>query len=190
VKEFGLRKEKPRAPTPRASKVFVVSEKNSESSHTSASDWQDFHSRFLQLAKEEEANPRAIQEDRLLSAYCDYKKHPEIWAEKGKPEQAPFCLLKAPETGLWIISDGMSENFQARFRALAARAGVALSSPQGADAWRIFGSIGSISTCWKTIAISFLQQPKKAERYVAELSFLMKAPVGCASSASRRNLRI
>jgi hypothetical protein len=78
-------------------------------------DWQAFHGKFMQLAMEEEANPRAIREDRLLRAYCDYKKH------------------NAPETGLWTISQGLSENFQERFHALAARAGVALSCPNGTD---------------------------------------------------------
>ena len=43
-------------------------------------------------------------------------------------------MLKAPETCLWIVSDGVSENFQERFRALAARAGVALGCPKDTDA--------------------------------------------------------
>jgi hypothetical protein len=42
-------------------------------------------------------------------------------------------LLKVPETGVWMLSDGVSENFQERFRALAARAGVTLGSPKGTD---------------------------------------------------------
>jgi hypothetical protein len=96
--------------------------------------WRDFHDRFMLLAREEEQVERAASKDRLLRAYCDYKKHPEIWAEKGKPGQGSFCLLKAPETGLWIVSDGVSENFQARFRALAARAGVALGCAKDTEA--------------------------------------------------------
>jgi hypothetical protein len=43
-------------------------------------------------------------------------------------------LLKPPETGLWIVSDGVSENFQARFRTLAARVGIALGCPNAGDA--------------------------------------------------------
>jgi hypothetical protein len=95
--------------------------------------WKDFHERFMQLANEEERIERASPKDRLLRAYCDYKKRPEIWAEKGKSEQGPFCLLKAPETGLWMLGDGVNENFQERFRALAARTGVALGPSESTD---------------------------------------------------------
>lgn len=97
------------------------------------SEWQEFHNRFMQIANEEERIERAAPKDRLLRAYCDYKEHPEIFLEKGKPEQGRFCLLKAPETGLWMLSDGVNENFQERFRTLAARAGVTLGSPKGTD---------------------------------------------------------
>jgi hypothetical protein len=96
-------------------------------------EWQEFHNRFMLLANEEERIERAVPKDRLLRAYCDYKEHPEIFHEKGKPEQGRFCLLKTPETGLWMLSDGVNENFQERFRALAARAGVTLGSPKGTD---------------------------------------------------------
>jgi hypothetical protein len=95
--------------------------------------WKQFGAEFEQLAREEERIERAAPKDRLLRAFCDYNEHPEIIHEKGKPGQVFFCLLKASETGLWIYSDGMSENFQERFRALAARAGVTLGSPIGAD---------------------------------------------------------
>jgi hypothetical protein len=88
----------------------------------------------MQLANEEKETERAAPKDRLLRAYCNYHEHPEIWGEKGKPEQGFLCLLKTPETGLWIVSDGVSENFQERFHALAARAGVALGCPKDADA--------------------------------------------------------
>jgi hypothetical protein len=98
-----------------------------------ADEWQDLHSKFMQLAKEEEATPEAIRGDRLLRAYCNYKEHPEGW-EIGKPEQGLIGLLKTPECGLWTISDGVSENFQARFRTLAARAGIALCCPKDTDA--------------------------------------------------------
>jgi hypothetical protein len=100
---------------------------------TQSDSWKDFHERFTQLANEEERIERAAPKDRLLRGYCDYKRHPEIWAEKGKPKQGPFCLLKAPETGLWMLGDGVNENFQERFRVLAAHAGVALGSPEGTD---------------------------------------------------------
>ena len=58
---------------------------------------------------------------------------PEVW-ERGKPEQGLFCLLDTPPHGVWMVDDGVSENFQARFRALATRSGVALGCPRGADA--------------------------------------------------------
>jgi hypothetical protein len=54
--------------------------------------------------------------------------------ERKKPGQGFFSLLSAPPHGLWDYSDGVSENFQARFRVLAARAGLALGCPNGADA--------------------------------------------------------
>jgi hypothetical protein len=95
--------------------------------------WKQFGAGFEQLAREEERIERAAPKDRLLRAYCDYNEHPEIIHEKGKPGQGWFCLLKTPETGLWMYSDGVSENFQERFRALAARAGVSLGSPNGTD---------------------------------------------------------
>jgi hypothetical protein len=112
--------------------------------------WRDFQGQFMQLAYEEERTPGArrelkidlgttvaveqikMKEDRLLRAYCDYKEHPVVW-EKGKPKQGCFCLLKAPETGLWTYSDGVSENFQARSRALISRVGLALGSPKDTD---------------------------------------------------------
>jgi hypothetical protein len=94
--------------------------------------WRDFRAGFQSLA-DEEWRENAAQRDRFLRAYCNYNEHPEILHEKGKPGQGPFCLLKRPETGLWIVSDGVNENFQARFRTLAARAGLALGSPKGTD---------------------------------------------------------
>jgi hypothetical protein len=96
--------------------------------------WKYFGNEFEQRAYEEEGIERAARKDRLLRAHCDYKKHPEIWAEKGKPGQGFFCLLEAPETGLWMLSDGVNENFLERFRTLAARAGRALGPPKGSDA--------------------------------------------------------
>lgn len=98
-----------------------------------AGHWRGLHEEFMGLASEEEGIVRATRKDRFLRAYCEYKEHPEV-LERGKPEQGWFCLLKAPETGLWTLSDGVSENFQERFRALAARAGCALGSPIGVDA--------------------------------------------------------
>lgn len=95
-----------------------------------ANGWDAFYDRFMQLAHEEEAeaDPKAI-----LSASYSYSKHPEVY-EKGKLEQGRHCLLKAPGIGLWGIGAGVSENFQERFRALAARAGIALGCPKGTDA--------------------------------------------------------
>jgi hypothetical protein len=97
-----------------------------------ASGWQGFHEGFMQLAREEEQIERAAPRDRFLRAYCTYKEHPEVW-EIGKPEQGCFCLLHTPTCGVWTLGDGVSENFQERFRVLAARAGVTLGSPKDAD---------------------------------------------------------
>ncbi len=112
-----------------------------------ADKWKEFNSEFTQLAREEERIEQAGPKDRLLYAMCDYSEHPEVWHEKGKPEQGSFCLMRVPETGLWMISDGVSENFQERFRALAARAGAALGDcPKGThpeDFWlhRLFSDL-------------------------------------------------
>jgi hypothetical protein len=111
----------------------IDEQKSTRGQFTRSDIWRNFHEAFMQLTNEEERIERAAPKDRLLRAYCDYKQHPEVWAEKGKPKQGPFCLLKAPGVGLWMLSDGVNENFQERFRALAAYAGVALSSPQGTD---------------------------------------------------------
>jgi len=92
--------------------------------------WDSFHDRFMHLAKEEEQIEQAAWKNLSLRAYCDYSKHPEVM-EKGKLGQGRFRLLKTPATGLWMLSDGVSENFQERFRALAARAGAALGCPKG-----------------------------------------------------------
>jgi hypothetical protein len=97
-----------------------------------ADDWQNFQREFRALGNEEQQIERAQPKDRLLRAYCSYKEHPEVW-ETGKPEQGLFCLLGTPPHGIWTISDGVNENFQARFRALAARAGRALGAPSGSD---------------------------------------------------------
>jgi hypothetical protein len=94
--------------------------------------WQDFRDKFMQLANEEERIERTAPNDRLLRASCTYQQHPEVW-ETGKPHQGLMCLLKTPACGLWVIYDAVNENFQERFRALAARAGVALGSPKGTD---------------------------------------------------------
>jgi DNA-binding XRE family transcriptional regulator len=99
-----------------------------------AAQWRDFHQEFMRLADEEERLERATPRDRFLRAYCDYSPHPEVWAEKGKSGQGVFCLVKTPETGLWMLSDGLSENFQARVRTLACRAGITLDCPTGCDA--------------------------------------------------------
>jgi hypothetical protein len=105
----------------------------SEEAGMDADVWRDFQDRFMQLADEEARIERAAPKDRLLRAYCSYKEHPEVW-EEGKPGQGLFCLLKTPECGVWALDDGVNENFLERFRVLAARAGVALGSPEGTDA--------------------------------------------------------
>jgi DNA-binding XRE family transcriptional regulator len=116
-----------------ASSLSHVKPAASSPVESQADRWLAFRNEFEQLAREEERIERAAQKDRLLRAYCDYNEHPEILHEKGKPEQGRFCLLKAPETGLWMLGDGVSENFLERFRALAARAGLDLGSPKGTD---------------------------------------------------------
>jgi hypothetical protein len=122
--------------------------------------WKDFHDRFMQLAKEETGIVQATMKDSYLRAYCTYEQHPEVfeirrdaaWAfvlfdsswdqhrekpriidEVGPSVRGPFCLLKTPECGVWMLSDGVSENFLERFQALAARGGVALRVPLDSD---------------------------------------------------------
>ncbi len=107
--------------------------------------WLNFHDGFRTLADEEHAIVQLSAKDSYLRAYCDYKEHPEVW-ETGKPEQGLMCLVRTPETGLWIVGHGANESFQERFRALAARAGVALGCPKGTDS-EDFWLHGSISTC-------------------------------------------
>jgi len=85
--------------------------------------WKEFGNEFARLAREEEGIAR--KKDQLLGALSDCKS--------ASPFHGPL-----PECGLWNISGGVSENFQARFRALASRAGVALGSPKGTapeDSW-------------------------------------------------------
>ena len=133
--QLDLDVEKARMVEKQSAKALALRGEPSASSETTpkADLWRDFHDKFTELANEELQIERAAPKDRLLHAYCDYKEHPEVW-EKGKPEQGLFCLLKSPGTGLWTISDGVSEHFQARFRALALRAGIALATPKGTDA--------------------------------------------------------
>jgi hypothetical protein len=120
--------------------------------------WRDFRAEFQSLA-DEERKEGAARRDRFVRAYCTYQEHPEVPAVRkdarlafalsysanddhaGVPkvietvptEFGPFCLLKTPESGLWMLSEGVNENFQERFQTLATRAGVALDSPKGTE---------------------------------------------------------
>ena len=100
--------------------------------------WRDFHEKFRALAGEEQGRAvpvtkgRVLQGMDLLRAYGNLRRHPEGW-ERGKPEQGQISLLHTPPHGVWQLSDGVSENLQARFRTLAARAGVALGSSKDAS---------------------------------------------------------
>src|SRR5271169_2769611 len=78
--------------------------------------WKEFGDEFDQLACEEKGIAR--KKDQLLRAISDYKS--------ASPFHGPI-----PESGLWNISSGVSENFHARFRALASRAAIAIGSPKG-----------------------------------------------------------
>jgi hypothetical protein len=85
--------------------------------------WKELGSEFEKFASEEERIAR--KKDQLLRALSEYKS--------ASPFHGPIA-----QCGLWNISGGVSENFQARFRALASRAGVALGSPKGTapeDSW-------------------------------------------------------
>jgi hypothetical protein len=95
--------------------------------------WQDFSERFKLLADEERAIVKSKREDLRMRACCNYREHPEIIAERGKPEQGPFCLIHAPECGLWMLYGGPNENFRARFDALGTRAGIELGSPHSIE---------------------------------------------------------
>jgi hypothetical protein len=93
--------------------------------------WKDFSAEFCDLANEE--GHKARTKDDYLTASCTYKRGTVVWHERGKPEHGLHSLLKMPEYGIWRVSSGVSENFQERFRALAARAGLALGCPEGND---------------------------------------------------------
>jgi hypothetical protein len=103
--------------------------------------WQDFHDRFMDLAREEEGRTDAITSgnalrniDQVLRALCHYEERPAVW-ERDKPEQGFICLLKKPPHGVWDYdSDGLSENLFERVRLCVAEAGRALPDYQtGAD---------------------------------------------------------
>lgn len=119
--------------------------------------WRDFHERFQALAHEE-LQERAGERNRFLRGYFTYTKGAEIlhvqsdarWAfglfsgalklpaepkltNTGIPAHGPFCLIEIPACGLWVLSDGINENFRERFQAFGTRAGVALGSPKGTD---------------------------------------------------------
>lgn len=94
--------------------------------------WQGFRENFQALA-EEERRAGAAQKDRFLRAHCSYGKHPEVFHEYGRPEYGPYCLLQVPECGLWFLSDGLNENFRARFDALATRAALELAPEPSAE---------------------------------------------------------
>lgn len=93
-----------------------------------ADQWQDFHSKFMQLAVEEAKIVRAEGRYYLQTAFTYGVSLPV----KGESGQGPFCPFPAPEFGLWRLGS-MNENFQERFRTLATRAGAALGSLQGTD---------------------------------------------------------
>jgi DNA-binding XRE family transcriptional regulator len=94
-----------------------------------AKGWRDFRSEFEQLAREEEG----AEPDHRLCASCDYTGPPAILDEKGKPQQRPLCVIRAPKNGLWTLNSGVSEGFVERFRTLAARAGRALGARKSTD---------------------------------------------------------
>lgn len=89
--------------------------------------WRDFRNQFEALAREERER-RAGESDRFLRAYCNYEDHPE-GLERGKPEQGLVCLIAKPEYGLWMLGDGLDENFRERFDVLGTRAGIARGTP-------------------------------------------------------------
>lgn len=122
--------------------------------------WRDFHESFMRLAEEEMEIVQATKKDSYLRAYCTYEEHPEVfeirrdtawafvlfdstWEQHGETPKiiheasrnvcGPFCLLKTPECGVWMLSNGVNENFLERFQAVAARAGVALRVPKDTD---------------------------------------------------------
>src|SRR5215467_3548200 len=101
--------------------------------------WQDFHTRFMQLAREEQGTiTKGVTRRRMkvLRAYCDYKDHAEpvfltedmrplygrqLTAEELSNVEAKMHEsarlrkkqgpLNAPETGRWTFGSGVSENF-------------------------------------------------------------------------------
>jgi hypothetical protein len=95
----------------------------------SAESWRKIGEQFMALAREERVGATP---DRFLSAHCNYKKHPVV-LEKGKPDYGMYSMLNPPTTGLWIVGDGLSSNFQARCRSLMTKAGMDLGCPDGSD---------------------------------------------------------
>jgi hypothetical protein len=115
-----------------------------------AMSWNTFRKEFEQLADKEKAFVRETRKDRILRAYCDYSEHPEISFEEGAPEQGPYCLLKAPEIGLWKYGPAINEKFLEAFRNRAARAGVVLDTRRDTEP----------DYCWLDRLYRFLRETK------------------------------
>jgi len=99
--------------------------------------WQAFHSKFMELAREEQGREAIITKggplrgmDHVLRASCSYRQHPEK-SERGNPEQGLVTLLDTPPHGVWKIGDGVSENFRERVRLQVVKAGQALRDYPG-----------------------------------------------------------
>ncbi len=120
--------------------------------------WRRYRGVFQELANEERTLLEGTRKDSALRAYSTYGDRPEILGisraapsafvvvdktedplvetrliETGENEHGPFCLLKTPEFGVWTLSKGPNENFQARFQVMATRAALDLGSPPDAE---------------------------------------------------------
>jgi hypothetical protein len=104
------------------------SKKPNVATRTGSADlWRNFHDRFMLLTSEQRPFLRA---DRWLRVYCEYNLDRSV-LESDLISKGLLCLLYRLESGTWYVSEGPSENFKARFEALATRAGFELGSPQG-----------------------------------------------------------
>src|SRR5262245_46222035 len=94
----------------------------------SADGWLDFQFKFRELANEEARVPQ----HEPLGVHAVLEEHPEVW-EQNEYGSSCYSLLSVPPHGLWQYRARNNPDIEARFRALAARAGIALGHPRGTN---------------------------------------------------------
>ena len=78
-----------------------------------ADQWQDFRSKFTELADTEQ---------QLVQQYVE---------ATGRKDEPYLYAYRTPESGRWKSGGGVGEDLREQFHTLAARAGIALRSPKG-----------------------------------------------------------